>query len=178
MKRILVALAVAVLAAALWVMFLIPSREIRDIESIFADMLGGEGGIATLKAPDRVEAHRVKFDFATGYDPHNYKVTSVAVPVSHEVVTGIVDALFRLKSYVGEGKKMCSPNYGVRLTFHRENDRVEVFLCFECDILLVVRNGSITGGENFDEIHDDLLRVVKALFPNDREIQDFKRPWE
>jgi hypothetical protein len=170
----LVALA-AVLVATLWMKFRARPCE---IESSFADALDLDGR-KTLNEPTRVEAYRLHADQTNlPLDPQDYEIISEAIAVPHDMATEVSDALVTLKTYVGGPKKACVPIYGVRLTFHRGEDRVDVFLCFECGILVVAQNGSLKGGNDFDGIRDDLLRAVKTLFPKDQEIQDLKTHWQ
>lgn len=183
-RRTIVVVAASLMAAlvvALWSVLSTPTGGFTptgEIESTFADSVGGNEGIETLKNPTRVEAHRIKHRGDDYSDYKNYEVISEAVPVSNELATVLVRDLFTLKSFVGEPKKACMPNYGIRLSSLREDDRVEIYLCFDCALLLVVRNSSVVGGKDFGRIEENLLRVVKTLFPNDHEIQDLKTQWE
>jgi hypothetical protein len=65
----------------------------------------------------------------------------------------------------------CLPSYGVKLSFTRGADRVDVLLCFECDIVLFEHNGEPPGLEEFTPMRPVLVRAVKQLFPDDAEIQ-------
>lgn len=179
MKRRLVTLSAATfvvsLVALAWIMY--PTTPL-VVEHTFTETLD-EAGLETLKRPTRIQAFRIKADLTNRPDdPHDYEVLSEAVPVPTTMAAKIVNLLITLKTFVGDPKVSCIPLYGVRLVFLRDDDRVDVFLCFECQLLLVAHNGVVTGGEGFGEIHGELLRAAKALFPKDREIQDLKTDWE
>jgi hypothetical protein len=60
---------------------------------------------------------------------------------------------------------------GFVLGFTREKQEVDVFLCFECDILIVQVGESFKAQADFDPSHNELLRVIKTLYPNDDKVQ-------
>ncbi|HET7624870.1 MAG TPA: hypothetical protein VFM25_06345, partial [Verrucomicrobiae bacterium] len=66
--------------------------------------------------------------------------------------------------------KMCSPNYGVRIRFIRPGKKLDVYLCFGCEILLV-RTPDGWKEENFDLGRPALVELLKQLFPKDEEIK-------
>ncbi|HEX5447330.1 MAG TPA: hypothetical protein VFW87_26180, partial [Pirellulales bacterium] len=80
-------------------------------------------------------------------------------------------ALASPKSYLWETVKGCLPEYGACLTFFRTDHRVDVLVCFECNVLLVAFDGTLSGGEDFDAIRPVLVRAAKAAFPADAVLQ-------
>lgn len=70
--------------------------------------------------------------------------------------------------------KSCFPIYGVRVRFKTDEGTVDVNLCFDCDILTVVRDGVPVGGEDFDNARSELVALCKEIFPEDSEIQGLK----
>src|SRR4029453_5014346 len=78
------------------------------------------------------------------------------------------------QTYRFDSAKGCIPHFGVRVRFESVNGLIEVSLCFECDILVVTRDGKVVGGEDFDGGSNELRALVKELFPDDAEIQSLK----
>lgn len=169
-NRVIILLVVALLGVggAVWVW--LSSR------AAVAKMFGGRDGIALVNQPSKVEAFRlgplpeqIDWQKATLGD---YPITSGPVSVPASVGSQVAAVLTSPRSYGWHfTAKACMPSYGVRLSFHRGNERVDVMLCFECDILWVLRNGVSTGGEDFEDVRPVLVRAVKTLFPNDPVIQ-------
>ena len=129
-------------------------------------LYGGPKGFAVLQKPDRVEAFRLSH--AIGEEP---VITAGPLKVEPPIAGQIVSILSAQKSYGWEFGKGCIPNWGVRLSFYRGADRLDVLLCFECDILAVSWNGKKAQHEDFDPVRAELVRAVKALFPDDPVIQ-------
>jgi len=55
----------------------------------------------------------------------------------------------------------------MRLSFVNKSGRVDILLCFECDVLLVGRDGHFISGEDFDCSRAVFVRAAKEAFPND-----------
>ena len=186
MRRKTIAIVGVVLAAALLATFLLnrkgpPPQEDSSVFKLF----GGKDGLMTVAHPTKVEAFRLKENIkrdGTEFTDlnNNYEVTAGPVSVPETLATELSAVLILPQAYEREFHKACMPRYGVRLSFQRGSDHVDVYLCFECDMLLVTRNGLVTadrsspGGENFDPMTAILARAVKTLFPDDSEIQELK----
>ncbi|MGC1272412.1 MAG: hypothetical protein WBC44_01800 [Planctomycetaceae bacterium] len=147
-------------------------------EDRVAEMFGGRDGLKTLTEPDKVEAYRLRplpQDKQGRRTPlKEFQILSGPVTVPKESAKNVARSLLSYDSYEWDSAKGCLPIYGVRLSFARGDDRVDVLLCFQCDVLLVYRNGKITGGEDFDAIRPVLVRTVKPLFPDDEVVQGLK----
>ena len=142
-----------------------------------AAVFGGEQGLVVLTDPDKTEAYRLKApqeppivsdrleDFPVEYGP---------VALSQPDLAQLQAVLPQWSSYGWDNAKACNPTYGVRLDFTRGNDRLRVLICFECDILGTWLNGRFVGGGDFDPARTELVRIVKAIFPNDALIQALK----
>lgn len=130
-------------------------------------LYGGLKGFVVLHTPERVEAFRLSH--TTGEEP---TVTAGPVKVDQKVVKQLVSALSARQSYGWEYGKGCIPVWGVRLSFYRHNDRIDILLCFDCDILRVSLNGKPIEHEDFDPIRPQLVRAMKAIFPNDPVVQN------
>jgi hypothetical protein len=138
-------------------------------------LYGGPANLAIVARPTKVEAYRLgplpleelSHDAAVGAHP----VLAGPVELPEADAVAVAAALSSADSYAWHFGKACMPRYGVRLSFVRGPDRVDVLLCFECDILAAWRNGQWLGYEDFDDARPVLVRAVRAAFPDDAEIQ-------
>jgi hypothetical protein len=143
-----------------------------------AKLFGGRTGLSIVSHATRIEAFRlgdpppekVKQEF--GASPFDYPVVAGPVAVPAKLADETITALRSPSSYGFDYAKACGwPIYGARLSFERDSDRVDVYLCFKCNVLTVCRDERIVGGEDFDDIRPVLVRTVKACFPQDGVIQ-------
>ena len=158
---------VAVIAAAAGAKWFLMARSLATPELL--KLYGGDAGFAVLQKPERIEAFRVS-------DPRRSNepiVTEGPVAVTGSVAQELVSVLSSHQPYGWDYAKGCVPEWGARLSFYRGTDRVDILLCFQCDLLMVSLNGTQTTGdvEDFDPIRPQLVRAVKAIFPNDPELQ-------
>ncbi len=135
-------------------------------------LFGGSDGLNFVLHPSSVEAYHIE-PMAEGRGPaaDAFPVVSGPVDVPSVSVQRLTSALTSPESYLWDVAKGCMPTYGVRLSFRRGGDRLDILLCMSCKMLLVVRDGVIVGGGNFDPIEPGLIEVVTALFPDDPAIQ-------
>ncbi len=128
---------------------------------------------ACILTPPRDPLNPKAFDSAKFWDPKLYTMSpSIAV-------TG--QCLQELRAILGDrslddpdSAKGCIPIYGVRFSFVSDAGTVTVDLCFDCDMLIVSRDGMTVGGEDFDPAHKKLLRICRSLFPSDKGLQEHK----
>jgi hypothetical protein len=69
---------------------------------------------------------------------------------------------------------------GFVVAFAHAEGEVDVFLCFECDILAVQARENYKAQADFDPSHNELLGIIKALYPNDDKVpalRERKRRW-
>ncbi len=134
-------------------------------------VFGGAGAAAAVRNATTVRAYRMKSPsyFAKTIDKYEMVGDPVAVP--GDMAAQLKKALLNPRSYIFDAVKSCEPDYGVRLEFVHNNRKVDVLLCFECRILTVYDGGRNVGGEDFDPINDQLIGMVKKLFPKDEAIQ-------
>lgn len=175
-RRVVLITAAAAAAAPLaaWGLFS-RDRARREQSRAVAELFGGEPGLETVARPERVEACRLGQIPAgrteSGASVFDYPVISGPREVPPAISAPISAALLSPATYGWEFSKSCVPSYGVRLSFHHGDDRVDVLLCFECDVLLISRNGRTTGGEDFDSGRPIFVQAVKAIFPEDELIR-------
>ena len=132
------------------------------------ELIGGKSSYQTVASPDRIEASLLNQFSDEGTERLSPRSKPFAVPTAQ--ATRLSALLVDFDSYAWTLQKMCSLDYGVKLTFIRKEQRIDVLLCLECDWLSFRADGR-EKGENFDFVHDDLARIVKELFPRDERIQ-------
>jgi hypothetical protein len=82
----------------------------------------------------------------------------------------IRDALTNLKE--DGSRKACDPQPGVALAFKSGKGLVELMICYECKIWEFYVDGKQWRGSiDFDSANTELIKLAKALFPDDKEIQ-------
>ena len=132
--------------------------------------------MATIREATRVEAYRLAAPSgrelsAEDASPLEYEVTSVPAVVPAERAKKLAQALLSPQTYEWEAAKACVPIYGVKISFFKGSERVDVFFCFACDVLAVASGDSVFGAEDFDHSRLLFVQIVKELFPDDPVIQ-------
>jgi hypothetical protein len=139
-------------------------------------LFGGEDGFATVAQPSKAEAFRVSPKPGTTRDDYwdiaDYSDVSGPTTLPPEAVTALSTILTSPDSYHWHegGVKACATLYAVRLAFHQGPKQVDVYLCFGCNDLAVVKDGK-QKGKDFTSIRPALVKAVKQMFPTDPEIQ-------
>ncbi len=141
--------------------------------------LGGKSVLQIIQHPDSVQASRLRPPSDTELEKQanadriqveDFEIVGDAIEVPAAIAERIGSILASPESYSWDPKG-CVPIYGVRLSFHWEDSRVDILLCLECDILMVFQDGFMRETSNFDPAHDLLVAELKSLFPDDKEIQ-------
>ena len=72
--------------------------------------------------------------------------------------------------------KLCIPNPGIALNLSGPNGDVDMFICYECQAIEVVRpkQTKILAWADFDKVAGPMLSFAKQVFPNDKLIQDLR----
>jgi hypothetical protein len=131
-----------------------------------AERLGGGKVADILRHPDRVTSalltpsihHRSTLEL----EPRTEEVV-----VAAEVAATIAEALLDpARNRQVNASKPCFPRYGWQLTYCRDDDRVYLYVCFECMILHAEHEGR-GGGLHIDEIGPELHSAALAIFPGD-----------
>ncbi len=143
-------------------------------ETALARLLGGAEAVDVVRNPDRFEVQRLKGEVL----PHsssdslaNHPAQGDPFPVPPEIAARITAALLNPDAYAWGGAHMCDPVPGVRLTWYRGDDQVDVLFCFECGILDTYWNERPIVSQGFDATYNDLAAAMKELFPDDQQIQ-------
>lgn len=135
----------------------------------------GSHGLETVRLADKVLAFRIEPSAQTRRgDIESYTVTAGPIEVAPDVQRKLQRLLTNQESYGWGYKKACSPTHGVRLSFVRDAEQVDVNLCFDCGIALFVQNDEVTGGANFDPSQPALAGFAKSFFPDDAAIQKIR----
>jgi hypothetical protein len=137
------------------------------------ELLGGKDAYETVANPDKVEAWLLN----TIEDQRDNEMPPERIGPK-KLMSGFFgvgvdktfsDLLLDFNSYAWSAMKLCSPDFGLRLRYTRGKDIVEFQLCYDCDILEVSHNGRIQQ-ENFDFVHDKLVKAAQGAFPFDEKI--------
>ena len=169
LRRLLAVVVVVAVIVAIYVAIVGPS----PIPRLF----GGLENMAIVREATRVEAYRVvpppgSRPMEDDISPLDFTVASEPTTVPAEMAQELATTLLSPDTYdFWGGKKACGyPVYGVKLSFFRGNDRVDVFFCFQCGDLAVTRDEKMFGVGDFSPKEQAFVKAVKALFPDDAEI--------
>ena len=134
-------------------------------------VFGNALAIDVVKGVDSAYAYRL--EAGSDYEEllENYRMSAGPFAIAAMEATALRMLLFDEKTYGWDYAKGCMPHYGVRIQFVKDNQRVDVLFCFDCDILTVYYNGKVIGGEDFDDARPRLVELMKKIFPNDDVIQ-------
>jgi hypothetical protein len=143
------------------------------------EIFGSQNALETLRRPQSAQAYHLKSQFADedgndGPKVNAYQTIGEPVDIPSGTRVRIAKTLLSTKSYLWDRGKGCVPDYGVRISFDRGDDRVDIVFCFECDVLAVYHDNRLCGGADFDPAHDSLVAEMKSLFPNDKAIQGLR----
>jgi hypothetical protein len=145
-----------------------------------ARLFGGGENLRTLRDATSVEAYRlappdVKSPRQERTEPSEFQIVSPPAPVPPDLAAALAERLTSPSSYrFSIGKECGYPDYGVKLSFTRDSQSVDVFLCFHCRDLAVVKDGVTTGAADFDRAAVELIAAAKKLFPDDEQIQQLR----
>jgi hypothetical protein len=140
-------------------------------------LFGSAQNLSIVREATRVEAYRLAppegvDPFLVDTSPLEYQTTAGPVTVKSELAETLQEALLSPQTYRWWGVKECGyPVYGVKLSFFRGSERVDVYFCFKCSVLAVVRDEQVVGRADFDHGERVFIDAVKKLFPQDAEIQ-------
>jgi hypothetical protein len=166
-----------------------PPRKVRERAESVVKRFGSQEGVAIVENPTKTTAFRVgklpevEFDVVEVDDDSveivdppppstdDFPITAGPIPVHEDLSAELADVLLDSDTNDKSRKNFCDPEPGVRLTFVADDGEVDVFLCFECDILVVHRGGKKVGRGYFEFARPTLLRAAKQLFPEDEAIQ-------
>ncbi len=136
-------------------------------------LYGSKENIDIVSDPERVEITmlRVKAPwFSKRMDKRRYSEVERA-PLKLSEIVRLKELLMREDAYGWDILKSCYPTWSARAEFFRSNSRVTIDFCFECNILMISRDGRPFSGEDFDSIRPIVFEIFKNHFPQDEIIQ-------
>lgn len=140
-------------------------------------LFGSAESLAIVREATRVEAYRLAPPNGVNRvhvdtSPLEYRTTAGPVIVKSELAEALQETLLSPQTYRWRVVKECGyPVYGVKLSFFRGSERVDVYLCLKCSVLAVVRDEQVVGIADFDYGERVFFDAVKKLIPQDAEIQ-------
>ena len=149
-----------------------------DRAAELAKDFGGAEGLETLRHPDKVTAVRLELlpaEGPRGRVAADHPPLGEPVAVPPKVAAEVAKLLTDPASYDWGVASGCLPDYGMRLTFARGADRVDVLVCYGCAVLRAERNGKVTGGGLFGPARAPLARVAKTLFPEGEPVRSLEK---
>jgi len=144
-------------------------------------LFGGLDRVALLREATDVTAWRLlpPVNSQTGLQPippAKFQLAGDAVELPRGTAYELQQVLAAPGSYefVPNPKECGPPDYGVKFSFVREGDYVDVYVCFKCRELAVTRNDGTNGEAGFSPAGSRLIAIVQELFPGDTEIMALK----
>lgn len=168
------------IAAALGCLLLCHVADASDKPNTIArDWLGGEI-TAIVEGAEKIETFRIREDFATQAQREKSRDKRIAgrlllgqgKNLTKQQQTSLQKLVLSDSSYEWKIAKGCEPTPGVVFRIHHKDRYVDIVVCFECRMWGFVKPG---GGqekwEDFDPVAQQLVKLAKAAFPNDKVIQ-------
>lgn len=121
-------------------------------------------GSALIASGDNVDANTA-----------DYPVTKDLGAFPQDQISELATILLDPKTYEWEAVKGCIPTPGVKLGFRSASHQIDILFCFECDTLIVYRDGKYVSAGNFDFGRPRIVDFLKANFPDDPIIQSLDR---
>jgi hypothetical protein len=132
-------------------------------------------GTESFQIIERAEAVEVWLLTSDAEDRRPKRERAGPVRLKGEQAKAFSEVLLDFDSYMWDCKKMCIPDYGARLRFHKGSEYVDCAICYECDMVEIAygehsKVHDLTGGR----IHNSLVRAIQRVFPDDRVVRDLK----
>jgi hypothetical protein len=146
-------------------------------ETALVRVFGNAKAVEVLRHPDRVEVQRLVGKYLSGDTDvsllASYPAKGDAFQIPTDVASGISAALLNGENFGYRDMPNCATRYGVRLTYFRGADRVDVLFCFECGVLETFWNQRSIHSQSFAS-YNLFAAAMKELFPHDEQIQAIK----
>jgi hypothetical protein len=174
-KQVICFIALCVAVAAGYFAWLHHQRSHIDLQKLF----GGPENLSIVRSSDKVRIWKTAGFLSTEeLSPQSDMSTfrkkgGEPMTVPGSMAKSFSEKLSNPSSYYSDSgsEKSCIPLPGFVVGFTRGDREIDVFLCFECDILLIQVGDTFKTEVDFDPSHNELLRVIKALYPNDDKVQ-------
>lgn len=136
-------------------------------------LFGGADNVDVVKAPDRVQAFRIRRPTA-GNDHGSYNQWTVVagpVRVPDDLAARFSRGLTVEKTYRGDNPKACDPSPGYMLRFTKAGRSIDVTFCFECAILFTHRGAVSIWYANIDDSTQAIAALLLQVFPQDADLK-------
>jgi hypothetical protein len=134
------------------------------------EIYGSADAEEALRKPSEVVAFRLARNTFEEAALEDYKITAGPIQLSPSLAAAFAHSVTEAADCNGYPNK-CEPDFGVRLEFVRNAKRVNVLLCYNCDILQVYSEGKFHQWRYFNAFRPQLVKLVKEVFPDDEAIQ-------
>jgi hypothetical protein len=137
--------------------------------------------IPLIKGAESATAYRIdpRYDLTAEKTVAGYPILGQPVRVDADLVKELGQALLDKRTYGWQGPTFCGFAPGIAIRYHGKGEggmerRAVVLLCFECDDIVVHVSDPFAESrvENFMPGRAKLVRLVKRIFPKDKEIQE------
>lgn len=130
-----------------------------------------------LASVTRIETYRIHPEFRRDAEDKilNYEILARGSTLEGPEVVKLGSQLLEKDNFMFDARKTCAIRPGVVFRVYRDEAFVDIVICFECEMLGFYSGPSKNPRrmwEDFDPIHDPILRLAKKAFPDDSTIQD------
>ncbi len=135
----------------------------------------GDKIIDILSNPDHVESFQVSHQLSKNKANtlHGYPILDKGNPLEGSSLTQFQSLIFDKDSYVLGITKRCRFFPDSALRFTKKEETVTILFSFSCNQWIFIQGDSEVY-EDFDPVRLPLLKVIKDLFPGNRQIQALK----
>lgn len=157
-------------------------RVFEKVEGQIEKLFGNEEGLEDFRASTKVEAFRLKrWDPNSGDDNSDAEkpkigpkvILSGPLELKPELAKEFLALLLDPASYRKRINE-CEPDPGIAIRYVHDESIWDVFLCLECDVVIVYRNDKLVASTEFQPAHDKFVGLMKELYPDDKAIQNIK----
>ena len=132
-----------------------------------------------LASVTRIETYRIHPEFRRDAEDKilNFEILARGSTLEGPEVVKLGSQLLEKDNFMFDARKTCAIRPGVVFRVYRDEAFVDIVICFECEMLGFYSGPSKNPRgtwEDFDPIHDRILRLAKKAFPDDSTIQDLE----
>ncbi len=140
-----------------------------------SNLYGGPSAVDTIQNATSVQAYRLPSPSLHVEKLADYTMSAGPIEIPPATVSKLRAVLMDDSVYLWDVAKACGePDYGVRFQFQKGEDKVDVLICFKCNMLGVYHNGDAVEYEDCDNGRSQLIEIAQELFPGDAVIQSLK----
>lgn len=137
---------------------------------------GNQQVLEPLKSPTNLEVFRLiklRQDNRVAPASRDYSAErcNFVIPIKQRSI--LSDAMTSPKLTRGV-RFACDEDHEVKLSFYHNEDRIDVLISFGCNSALVLSGDVVLGQADIGKVREQLLPIIKDLFPQDTAIQDLR----